>query len=78
MGPAEASTEPEVCEFDVATLVNQDIIWLDITMDETDAMDAVNGQHQLRNVEQRTALKVSGDECRVCKPFQCWDQNIHR
>ena len=32
--PTETGAEAKVCEFDMSASVNEDIVWLDVTVDE--------------------------------------------
>ena len=49
--PSKASAEPKVSELDVTHLVNQDVVWLDVAVDESHLVHAVHGADQLTDVE---------------------------
>ena len=51
VGPPEAGAQTKVGQLDVAVGVDQDVVGLDVAVDEAHLVDAVNGAHQLRDVE---------------------------
>ena len=51
MPPSEPCAEAKTGEFKVTIFVNQDVIWLDITMDEFHIMDAFNSTGQLSHIK---------------------------
>lgn len=56
MGPAETCAQAEIRELDMAVLVDEDVVWLDVTVDESHLVHALNGARQLGNVEPRQLL----------------------
>ena len=39
MCPSKTGTKPKVCQFNMSTCINQDIIWFDISMNESQIMN---------------------------------------
>lgn len=48
--------EAKVCEFDVAVLVQQNVVWFQVSVDVVVLVYWLNGQNQLSNVESRVFL----------------------
>ena len=51
MCPPEPGTESEICELDVAHLVDQYIVWLNVPVDESHLVDAVDRTDKLADVK---------------------------
>lgn len=51
MRPSKSGTQPKVGEFDVSFLIDENVVWFDVTMNETEAMHVLNGARQFRYVE---------------------------
>ena len=51
VSPSESSTKSKISQFDMSVTANQDIIWFDITMDETHFVDGGYGINQFCSVE---------------------------
>ena len=51
MSPPEAGTETKICQFDVSIAINEDVVWLDVSVNETHLMNALYRTHQLSDVE---------------------------
>ena len=49
--PTETGAEAKVCEFDMSASVNEDIVWLDVTMDEAQVVNILDSRSQLSNVK---------------------------
>jgi hypothetical protein len=47
----EASRETKVGQLDVSRLVDEDVVWLDITVDEAEVVDGLNSEDALCHVE---------------------------
>jgi hypothetical protein len=56
VGPAEACTEPKVCELDVPVGVYEDVVRLDVPVDETHLVHALHRAHQLAYVEPEQVI----------------------
>ena len=51
VGPMEAGAEAEVGQLDVAILVDQDVVGLDVAVDEAQVVDTLDGAGELADVE---------------------------
>merc|ERR1719385_219094 len=51
VGPSEAGAQTKVCQLDVPVCIYQDVVGLDVSVDESHLVDAVDGTNQLRDVE---------------------------
>ena len=51
MCPPEPGAESKICELDVAHLVDQDIVWLNVPVDESHLVDAVDRTDKLADVK---------------------------
>ena len=49
--PPETGAEAKVCEFDMTTSINEDIVWLDVTVDEAHVVNRLDSRSQLSNVK---------------------------
>ena len=59
--PTESGAETEVGELYMAVLVDQYVVWFDVTMDESQFMHTGNGTHEFRYVEPKSgdAIQLS-------------------
>ena len=48
--------EPEISNFDVPLFVQQDVLWLDVSIDDVLGMEILDGQEQLGRVEPGSVL----------------------
>ena len=51
MCPTETGAEAKVGEFDMTASINEDIVWLDVTVDETQVVNILDSRSQLSNVK---------------------------
>lgn len=51
VGPPKPSAQPEVCQLDVAVAVDEDVVRLDVSVDETHLVNAVHRADQLTDVK---------------------------
>lgn len=51
MSPPKAGAQTKIGQFDVSIFIDQNIVWLDVTMDETHLVDAFYCACQLGNVK---------------------------
>lgn len=49
--PPKASAQTKISEFNVAIAINKNVIWLDITVNKTHLVHALNCTNQFPNVE---------------------------
>ena len=51
MGPSEACTQSKISQFEMTFSIDQDVVWFDVTMNETHGVNTFNGTSQLSNVK---------------------------
>ena len=54
MGPSESRAETEVSQFNVTGRVDQNVVRLNISVDESHAVDALNRAGKLSNVKSES------------------------
>ena len=68
MGPSESRAETEVSQFNVTGRVDQNVVRLNISVDESHAVDTLNRAGKLSNVK---SVKVQKEKDRIEKPCTC-------
>ena len=58
MGPSESRAETEVSQFNVTGRVDQNVVRLNISVDESHAVDTLNRAGKLRNVKSESRKKI--------------------
>ena len=58
MGPSESRAETEVSQFNVTGRVDQNVVRLNISVDESHAVDTLNRAGKLRNVKSESWKKI--------------------
>jgi len=51
VSPAEPGTQSKVGQPDVTVLVDEDVVWFDVSVDEPHGVHGLNGKYELRDVE---------------------------
>ncbi len=51
VGPTESCAETEIGELDVTGSIDENIVWLDVSVDEAHRMDTLDGADKFGNVE---------------------------
>ena len=51
VGPPKAGTQTKIRQFDMTISVDQNVIRLDVSMDETHLMNTFHGTNKLRNIK---------------------------
>ena len=56
VSPSEAGAETKVSEFDVTIAINEDVVWLDVSVDESHLVNTVHSTDQLTDVKPETRI----------------------
>lgn len=59
VSPSKSSAETKICELDVAIGSNEDVVWLDVTMNESHLVDRFDSTDKFSNVEESEMLRKS-------------------